>query len=53
MKIQKVLSRKYKDKEYHKFILVIPEEEIKISGIKEGEELEAESKKGEIKIKRR
>ncbi|MBU3913376.1 MAG: hypothetical protein KKE50_04765 [Nanoarchaeota archaeon] len=53
MKIQKVLSRKYKDKEYHKFILVIPEEEMRIAGIKEGEDLRAESKKGEIKIKRK
>jgi len=52
MKLQKRLSRKYKDKEYHKYILVVPEKEIKKSGFKEGEELKTQSKKGEIIIKR-
>ncbi|MDP3027500.1 MAG: hypothetical protein Q8N63_07365 [Nanoarchaeota archaeon] len=53
MRIQKVLSRKYKSKEYSKYILVLPEKEIKKSGFKEGEELEAETKKGEIRLKSR
>lgn len=50
MKLQKRLSRKYKGKNYHKYILVIPEKEIKKSGFKEGQELKINSKKGEIKI---
>ncbi len=53
MKLQKRLSRKYKDKEYHKYLLVIPSREIKKSGFKEGGELQIKSKKGEIKIKRK
>jgi formylmethanofuran dehydrogenase subunit D len=52
MKLQKRLSRKYKDKKYHKYILVIPEKEIKKSGFKEGDDLKIETRKGEIKIKR-
>ena len=52
MKLQKRLSRKYKDKEYHKYVLVIPEKEIKKSGFKEGENLKIETKKGEIRIKK-
>ncbi len=50
MKLQKRLSRKYKGKNYHKYILVIPKKEIKNSGFKEGQELKINSKKGEIKI---
>lgn len=50
MRIQKVLSRKYKDKEYSKYILVLPEDEIKKAGFKEGEELKAETKRGEIRL---
>jgi len=50
MKIQKVLSRKYKDKEYSKYLLVLPEEEMKKSGFRGGEELEAITKNGEIRL---
>ncbi len=52
MKLQKRLSRKYKNKEYYKYILVVPNKEIKKSGFKEGQELKIETKKGEIKIKK-
>ncbi len=52
MKLQKRLSRKYKDKEYYKYVVVVPEKEIKKSGFKEGEELKIQSKKGEIIIKK-
>ena len=52
MKLQKRLSRKYKDKEYHKYLLVIPSKEIKKSGFKEGEELKISTKKGEIKVRK-
>lgn len=52
MKIEKVKSRKYKDKEYFKYRIIIPEKTIKESGFKEGDELKAEAKKGEIRLKR-
>jgi len=50
MRLQKRLSRKYKDKEYHKYIIILPEEEVIKSGFKEGDELKIDTKKGEIKI---
>ncbi|GBE20383.1 hypothetical protein BMS3Abin17_01122 [archaeon BMS3Abin17] len=53
MKIQKRLSRKYKDKEYHKYIIVLPEKDIKGAGFKEGDELKTEIKKGRIQLKKK
>ncbi|HJX50307.1 MAG TPA: AbrB/MazE/SpoVT family DNA-binding domain-containing protein [Candidatus Nanoarchaeia archaeon] len=53
MKIQKQLSKKRGDKTYYKYVIVIPEEKIKEAGFKEGDKLEAESKKGEIRLKKR
>ena len=53
MKIQKQLSKKRGDKIYHKYILNIPKEILEKSGFKEGDELEAEAKKGEIKLKKK
>lgn len=50
MKLQKHRTRK--DKDYAKYVLVIPDEKIKESGFKEGDELTAEAKKGEIKLKK-
>jgi len=52
MKLQKRLSRIYKNKKYYKYLLVIPEKEIKKSGFKAGNELVIETKKREIKIKK-
>lgn len=51
MKLQKHKTRK--DKDYSKYVVVIPTEKIKESGFKEGDELEAEAKKGEIKLKKK
>lgn len=51
MKLQKHKTRK--DKNYYKYVVVIPEDIIKDSGFKEGDELSAEAKKGEIKLRRR
>lgn len=51
-RIQKQLSRKVGDKEYVKYVLVIPSEEIKKSGFKEGQELKIETKEGKITIKK-
>ena len=53
MKLLKVKSREYKGKQYHKYRVNIPENLIKQSGFKEGDELEAEAKKGEIKVRRK
>lgn len=51
MKLQKQKSD-YK-RGYHKYVLVIPNEIIESSEFKEGEELSAEVKKGEIKIRKK
>ena len=53
MKVQKHISDKREGKIYYKYVIVIPEEKIKESGFKEGDELEAEAKKGEIRLKRK
>ena len=53
MKIQRQLSKKRDKKEYYKYVIVLPEEKIKEASFKEGDELEAESKKGEIKLRKK
>lgn len=53
MKILKEKSREYKSKSYYKYKINLPESVMKESGFKEGDELEAEAKKGEIKLKRK
>jgi len=52
MKLQKRLSRIYKDKKYYKYILGIPEKEVDKAKFKEGEEFQLISKEGEIKIRK-
>lgn len=42
-----------KDKKYHKYEVVIPNDKVEESGIKENDELDIEVKKGEIKLKRK
>lgn len=53
MIVEKVKSRKYKTTQYYKYRIIIPEDKIQESGFKEGDELEAEAKKGEIKLVKR
>lgn len=53
MKILKEKSREYQGKPYYKYKINIPEETLNQAGFKEGDELEAETKKGEIKLKRK
>lgn len=53
MKIQKQLSKKRGDKKYYRFVVNIPSDIMEQAGFKEGEELDFEAKKGEIKIKRK
>jgi hypothetical protein len=52
MKIQKQVSDRRGDKTYYKHVVVIPEDKIKESGLKAGEELEVEAKKGEIRLRK-
>lgn len=53
MKIQKQLSKKRENKEYYRYVINLPSELLKDSGFHEGDELEAEAKKGEIKLKKK
>jgi bifunctional DNA-binding transcriptional regulator/antitoxin component of YhaV-PrlF toxin-antitoxin module len=47
------LNKKRGNKIYYKYVVVIPEEKVKEAGFKEGDSLEAEAKKGEIRLKRK
>ena len=51
MKLQKQSSRKVGNVEYPKWVVVIPPEQIKELGWKEGIELEVEPKKNELILK--
>jgi hypothetical protein len=54
MKIQKRFLRKYKDKDYYKFIINIPPMVLKESGLDYGSnELEAVAEKGKIILKKK
>ena len=53
MKILKEKSREYKGKSYHKYKVNLPEKIIKESGFKEGDELNATVRKGEIKLRKK
>jgi len=52
MKLQKQLSRKVKDVEYAKWVLVIPQNIIEELKWKEGQELEAEIKENRLVVKK-
>lgn len=52
MKVQKRFLRKYKDKDYYKYIVNIPPLVLKESGIEYGEEVEIKSEKGRIVLKK-
>jgi len=54
MKLQKHPSRKAKNGDkYFKWEVILPKEEVEKAGFKENDELVAEGKKGEIKLKRK
>ena len=54
MKLQKHPSRKAKEGEdYFKYEVILPKEAVEIAGFKQGDELDTEAKKGEIKLKRK
>ena len=51
-KLQKQVSRKVGKKEYSKYVLIIPENQIKEAGFSEGEELSIKSQKDKIIIEK-
>jgi formylmethanofuran dehydrogenase subunit D len=51
MRLQKQLSRVHKDKAYPKYTIVIPPKEVEKLGWKEGDEIEPNSKNGELILK--
>lgn len=51
MKLQ--LHKTRKDEDYSKYVVVLPKDVIEASGFHEGDELEAEAKKGEIKLRKK
>ena len=53
MKVLKEKSREYNGKDYFKYKINLPEQKLKDAGFHEGDELEAEAKKGEIKLKKK
>jgi len=53
MKVQKQFVNKRGDKSYYKYVIVIPPEALKDAGFKEGDELIANVKKGEINLRRK
>lgn len=54
MKLQKHPSRKTKNgDDYFKWEVILPKNAIKKSGFKEGDELEAEAKEGEVRLRRK
>ncbi len=50
MKLQMQKAYKYKDKAHYKYVIVVNENLIKSLGWKEGDELEAEEKKGKLVV---
>ena len=48
MKLQKRLSRKYKNKIYHKYLVNIPEDDIYKSGLREGDNLKVSVKRNKL-----
>ena len=53
MKLQRQLYKKRASKSYHKYVVVIPDGFVREAGFEEGDELEAEAKKGEIKLRKK
>lgn len=53
MKLQKQLSRKVGEKEYPKYVAVIPPKIIEELGFKEGEELEVKARNGKIILEKK
>jgi len=53
MKVLREKSREYKGKPYYKYKINIPSKIVKEAQLKEGDELQVEAKKGEIRLRRK
>jgi hypothetical protein len=53
MRLQKHFSRKFKGKQYYKWVIVIPDEDIVELGWKEGEELQSKIFRGGLLLFRK
>lgn len=53
MKIQKRFLRKYKNKDYYKYVINIPPLVLKEAGLEYGEDIEAKAEKGKIILKKK
>lgn len=54
MKLQKHVSRKSKGGgDYYKWEIILPKDAVEKAGFKAGDELKADAKKGEIKLKKK
>lgn len=52
MKLQKHSSKKKGEKDYPKYVVVIPRKIVEDADFKEGDELKAEAKKGEVRLRK-
>jgi len=52
MKILKEKSREYNGKPYYKYKVNLPKDLLKKAGFKVGDELKAEAKKGEVRLRK-
>ena len=52
MKIQRQLYKKVGDKNYYKYDVVLKEKDVLEAGFKPGDSLEAEARKGEIRLRK-
>ncbi|MDO8563675.1 MAG: hypothetical protein Q7R87_01565 [Nanoarchaeota archaeon] len=53
MKVMKEKSREYNGKPYFKYKINLPEQKLQEAGIKEGDDLSVEAKKGELKLRKK
>ena len=53
MKIQKRFLRKYKDKDYYKYVVNIPQMVLKEAGLEYGENIEIKAENGRIVLKKK
>jgi len=53
MKVQKRFLRKYKEKDYFKYIVNIPPLVLKEAGFSEGENIDIEARDGKIVLKKK
>ena len=53
MKLQKRFLRKYKDKDYYKYVVNLPPLFVREAGFEEGEELSINANEGKITLKKK